>query len=75
MDTSKLPLSTGGDQRDAVGGTLRRHRKASVTVVYTAPGGTRQTRTFPNMAAARKFYVTQAAAGGNPTITQAITTA
>lgn len=73
MDTGKLPLSTGGDQRDAVGGTLRRHRKASVTVAYTV-GGRRQTRTFPNMSAARKFYVEQAGAGGTPTITQVTTT-
>jgi hypothetical protein len=72
MDTSKLPLSTGGDQRDAVGGTLRRHRKATVTVAYTT-GGARLTRTFPNMAAARRFYVQQAGAGGDPTIAQATT--
>jgi hypothetical protein len=73
MNTDKLPLSTGGDQRDAVGGTMRRHRKVSVTVTY-GEKGKRHTRTFPNMTAARRFYLAQVKAGGNPSVQNATTT-
>lgn len=68
MTTPHNSQFTGGDGKAIVVGTQMRHRKAEVTVEYNGAAGRRVTRTFPGMAAARKFYVKMAAGGNDPKI-------
>jgi hypothetical protein len=66
-----LPVGTGGvggeQQKDAVVGSMMRHRKTGgVVVEYTDQDGTRKEQCFTTQAQAKRFYLAQALRGGQP---------